>query len=423
MLSFILKDLKIMARDRTELIVLLLMPLILIGILGFALRGMFEGNTEALEMQVALVQLDDEEVGIEAFIEDLEESGAPDEQVQALENAASDISPSRLLMAMFENDELEEIIAIVETDQETAESYVRNEEVAAVLTIPEHFTYDSLRKMMLDEGEGSSLALTVTEYGSLRASIFNDVISQFVRELNFETAIAQAYGGELPPGEEAAVGGRESATAADPVSSMQYYALGMAVMFVLYVSSTLSSKAFVEKKQHVFYRILLTGTHPVTYLSGKFISASLIAFLQLAILFSLSAIVFQAFTFHSIDFWLGMAGISAALSLCVGALAALLTALVVRYNNDAISSIFSGGVVSLFAFVGGSFFPTDNMPAFFKFIGSWTPNGAGLAAYVQWLQGYETSVIMGSLLRIAVATVIIIVVSLLIFPRRRSTIV
>ncbi|MBM7095089.1 ABC transporter permease [Bacillus sp. H-16] len=423
MFSFILKDLRILIRDRTELLILLLMPFILIGILGFALRGIFDGDTASLEMDVAVVQIDEEEAGIEMFLDELEQRGVPQEQLLDLESAAREtMNPSEILRTMLE-EELADMITVVHTDAETAETYLLNEEVAAVLTIPEEFTFNTLLKMMLDEGEGGSFEVTVNEYGAIHARIFNDIMHQFTRQMNVETAIARVSEGQTAPVAEAEagdIGGVESVMAAEPVNAMQYYALGMAVMFVLYVSSTLSSKAFVEKKQHVFDRILLAGTDPMTYLSGKFISASVAAFIQLAVLFLTSSLLFQTFSFTSTGFWAGMAGISAVLSLCVGGFAALLTAIAVRFNQDAVSNIFAGGIVSVFAFLGGSYFPTGNMPELFTTVGSWTPNGAGLTAYLQWIQGYGMETVTGSLLRIVLMTVILVIASVLIFPKRRS---
>ncbi|PYZ95000.1 multidrug ABC transporter permease [Salipaludibacillus keqinensis] len=424
MIPFILKDLKIMMRDRTELIVLLLMPFILIGILGFALRGIFEGDTAALHMDVAILQEDHEEEGIALFIEELENKSLPFESIASLTDVARETSPTQLLYTMLEEGDLSEMVNVKDvTNIDEAKELIQREEIVAALTIPDGFTFDSLQKMLLDEGEGSELRILMNESGSLHANIFHDIIQQFVKELNFEYAIAMASGSEgtnLSEVEEVSLGGIDTISTREPVSSLQYYALGIAVMFILYVSSTLASKAFVEKKQHVFHRILLSGTHPMTYLSGKFVSGTLISFLQLVILFLLSTFVFQAFNPVSVNFWLGIAGISAILSLCVGGLSMLLTSISVRYDSDAVSAIFSGGVVSLFAFVGGSFFPTENMPEFFTFLGSWTPNGAGLTAYLQWLQGYEGTTVIRSLVRILMITSGVVLLSIVIFPKRRS---
>src|SRR5690606_29526492 len=104
--------------------------------------------------------------------------------------------------------------------------------------------------------------------------------------LNFESAISSAAGEEVVLKEpQPQVGGIESVSAVEPISSFQYYTIGMAVMFALFVSGLISAMAYTEKKQFVFDRILLSNHHPFTYLSGKLISAAVITLCQFFILF------------------------------------------------------------------------------------------------------------------------------------------
>jgi ABC-2 type transport system permease protein len=175
----------------------------------------------------------------------------------------------------------------------------------------------------------------------------------------------------------------------------------------------------VEKKQHVYNRILLSDRHPFVYLGGKVVSTVVITCCQLLILFSLSALVFRTFALETAAYWLGMVAISIMLAVCVGAISALLTALTVRFENEAFSGIFSAGIVSILAFAGGSFFPVSAMPEMVQSIGGWTPNGAALSAYMQWMQVVDVQALLAPLGRMAVFSVLVLIVSVLIFPQRR----
>ncbi|KHF41676.1 ABC transporter permease [Halalkalibacter okhensis] len=422
MLDFLKKDLLLMFRNRTELFLLLVMPLMLIAILGFALRGLLGGDTSGIEMKVAVASYDDENQGIEHFVGTLNELGLTEETAPELHAAAKETSPHRLLVDLLEDEEFREMIEVVYMEEEKAQEALEAGELTAVLMIPDNFTYQSLNRMFLQQGEGSELDMTVAETGSLAGSIFEELIFGFVNHLNYETAISQALGGVSPVEEmeEVQLGGIETISSREPVSSFQYYTIGMAVMFVLFVGATISSRAFVEKQEHVFNRILLSGTSAFTYLSGKTLSAAVIAFIQLIILFGVSSLIFQAFSGESPSFWLGMLLISLVISICVGGFAALLTTLVIRYNSDAVSNIFSGGIITLFAFAGGSFFPMTEMPDAVRAIGNWTPNGSALVAYLQWIQTLNFDVIMEPLIRILVMTLVLLLVSVLMFPKRRS---
>ncbi|WP_088106123.1 ABC transporter permease [Halalkalibacter urbisdiaboli] len=422
MINFLKKDILVILRERTELFLLLLMPLLLIGILGFALKGILGGDTSTLNINVAIVHEDNEEQGIGQFVEDLNETGITEEVAPELHHVAKELSPFSLLTAVIEDDSFGEMVNTVKMDATTAEQALKDEELVAILTIPAGFTYHSLQKMLLQQGKGSELLITMNDTGSYLGTIFESSIERFVNELNFETAIytvskQEGIGDKV---EQPQIGGIEAISTREPVSSFQYYTIGMAVMFVLYVGSTMASKAHVEKKEHAFNRILLSGTPPFAYLGGKALSASVIAFFQLTVLFGLSSLIFQAFAGETIQFWLGMALISAVVSCCVGGFAALLTACVIRFNSDSIAKVFAGGIVVIFSFAGGSFFPMSDMPEMIRMFGNWTPNGAAFLAYLQWMQEMDYNVIQAPISRMFVIITILLLASVVIFPNRRS---
>lgn len=420
MYAFLKKDILILLRDRTELAVLLAMPFILIAILGFALSGLLSGNSEVLSMEVAIVQEDDEEQGIDRLAEELGKSGIPAEAQNGLMQAAEATSPSSLLQGILTDESLSSLVTANEMDAAAAKRALEEEEVVAILTIPEDFTFNALQKMMLGAGDGSELQLTISDHAATQTEVFHDILAEFAWSLNFESAIARVSAGEgtAPEEMQPQLGGVESVSAVEPISSFQYYTIGMAVMFALFVGSTISGMAYVEKQQFVFNRILLSNHHPFIYLGGKAISAAIVTFVQFCILFFFSSLIFGAFELTDLSFWPGMLLIAVSLAICVGALAAFLTALTMRFNNDTITTVFSGGVVTVFAFLGGSFTPTEGMPAFVQDLGGWTPNGAALNAFLSWIQNLEIGMLWEPLSRIFLITVILLVLSLLVFPRK-----
>lgn len=431
MLNFLKKDILVLVRDRTELMILLLMPMILIAILSFALGGMLGGDTSDFHMDVAFVIEDDEQQGVDRFIEDLENMGMPQEVVMELELAVEEMKPYSMLEQLMSDESVSDMITVAELSFSEAEEALEKGDVAAVLKIPEHFTYRSLKKMLLNEGEASELKITVKDYSSIRTDVFLTIVNRYVNTVNFETAISQTlmemgHGDMLANGANnegtkvQELGGVESISAREPITSFQYYTISMAVMFVLYVGSTIASKAYVEKKQHVFHRIMLSNKHPIVYLGGKIISASVISFLQMVILFLVSALVFRTFPLDEPAFWGGFAVIGVALAICVGGFASLLTAVAVKYEKDGLNHVFAGGVVTLLALAGGSFFPTSQLPDIIGTIGNWTPNGAALTAFLKWMQELNMALISPYLVRIVILAVVMIVCSIIIFPKRRA---
>lgn len=420
MYAFLKKDVLVLIRDRTELAILLGMPFILIAILGFALSGLLSGNSEVLSMEVAVVLEDDEQQGLVRFEEELERSGVPTKAHGGIMAAAEESSPSSLLQEVLNDESLSELITAREMDAAAAKVALEEEEVVAVLTIPANFTFSALQKMIMNEGGGSRLQLMISDHAATQSEVFHDILQEFVWSLNFESAIAAAANSQemIPEAAQAQLGGVENVSAVEPISSFQYYTIGMAAMFALFVAATISGMAYMEKKQFVFQRILLSNHHPLIYLSGKAISAVLVTFLQFCILFFLSSLIFGAFDLTDLSFWPGMLLITVSLAICVGALTALLTALTMRFGNETITTVFSGGVVTIFAFLGGSFTPTEGLPVIIQQLGGWTPNGAALNAFLLWVQNLEFTMLWEPLGRLLLMTLLLLILSVVILPRK-----
>src|SRR5690625_6912958 len=55
----------------------------------------------------------------------------------------------------------------------------------------------------------------------------------------------------------------------EPVDAKEYYTIGMAVMNVLFIASTIGSYAYREKRTHVFNRIIVADIPRWKYLDRK----------------------------------------------------------------------------------------------------------------------------------------------------------
>ncbi|ADH97829.1 ABC transporter permease [Salisediminibacterium selenitireducens] len=420
MITYILKDMKLILRNRSELLLLFAMPLILIAILGFALRGMLTGGGEGLSMDVALLDHDDPDAGEEALFTGFRESGMPEDMADEIQAGITGVSPAFLLNNLFDSDELDGMITIHEPpSRDAALMGLEDGTYNAVLEIPESFTYDSLNRMLTGEGEGGQLHLTVQDEQSIYGRVMHDILRRFTDSFNLETAIARETGA-APDEAPTEAGQVESITAYEPINSQQFYTAGMAVMFVLFTAASIAAFANVERKSNVLDRILLSGTHAISYLSGKWLSAMLIAFLQLIVLFVMAALMFQAFPQSSVSFWGGIALISLLTAMNVGALAALLTAISIRQKSDAAATVFSGGVVAIMAFAGGSFFPAQALPGIVTTLGDMTPNGRAMSLYLRWIQGFELQELLPSIYVLLLIAAVLTTAALVLYPKDRE---
>ena len=75
-------------RNPQQLLLLIGLPIILIAILGTALSSIMDGQSPQVEAKIAFVEHGGEKEQIQQFIDDLEQTEIPREQIGALQSTA-----------------------------------------------------------------------------------------------------------------------------------------------------------------------------------------------------------------------------------------------------------------------------------------------------------------------------------------------
>ncbi|GAB2568751.1 ABC transporter permease [Gracilibacillus alcaliphilus] len=412
MFDFWIKDMKLLWRDPTELLVILLMPFILITILGFALGGFM--NDPSVELDVAVVDQDDERAGIERIQEDIEAASLPME----LSGIAQELAPKSILLEVMEED-LSDVLTVTMMTEEEANQALEDQEVEAVMIIPETFTYESLQNMLLGVNVQSTLTVTKSEDNHMAGDIFQTIIEQFANTMNVNNAFSQVLMDELPVIDMEEISRQETVMDREPISSMEYYTLGMAAMFALFIASTMAAKTHNELNQKVVNRILLSGKHPLTYLIGKVLAVIVLVWIQVCLLLGVSSLVLRTFQPFETTILLYMFLTILMYGLAVGALASLLIALTVRFEGQSLQEIFSIGLVTILSFLGGSFFPAAIFPSIIQILGEWTPNGITMKIFMLANQGMPFADLLPYIGRLSFIIALLFAVSVLVFPKRR----
>lgn len=422
MLHLIKKDFQLLSRSRSDLMELLLMPFLLISILGFALGNLLLTEFSIEPFPVAVVKEETTEEARNAFERRLEERELDESVRNRFMAVTEDLNPRDELLNVLENDEVGEWIIVEEmTSRESAEEALEAGDVAGVITIPEGFSTNLWENVLLNEEAVSELDLALLDFQSVPADILRSVTTTFVDRFNLELSIALALEGdeETAVSENSDYGEVVSLNAKEPITSFQYYTIGMGMMFALHTAPALASRAYKEKEQHVFGRLIVSGTKPMNYLMSKFVSGTWITFVQVAILFGLSTLIFGTFSGRDITFWMDAGLATLILSFVVGAITSLLTSITLYSNSNASSSTFGGLIITVFAFLGGSFTPVEQFSESLKTLGNWTPNGAMMTSYLQLMQGFSLDEVFPLMVRVLVMSVVLIVLSVVIFPKRR----
>ncbi|MER2175569.1 MAG: ABC transporter permease [Carnobacterium sp.] len=396
------------------------MPFILIAILGFALGNLMMGGSTSSTFNIGIVNEQNFEEDLKRLENEFIEQGFPEELVAETLAGAEEIDPAAMLYNLFEDESFENLIVVDEFDNlNSATEAMNEEEITGFITIPKEFSYNVWQSIYLEEKMTSTLDVTVAEEESMVSTILQSVVTSFIDQYNLETSIALATNGQAGVENQTLEHGEKiQISVEEPVNAFQYYTIGMGVMFALSTAPALANRAFKEKEQHVFGRIMLSGTKPLTYLSSKMISGTLITFVQLVILFTLSTLIFGTFSGRDSDFWINVFYTTGLYSLLVGSLTSILTSISL-YANDNTTAGFFGSFVSVFALLGGSFTPVEQFSETLKQVGNWTPNGATMTSYLQLLQGFNFREVLPLMMRIIGMTVIFLLLAVIIFPKRR----
>ncbi|MFD2042856.1 ABC transporter permease [Ornithinibacillus salinisoli] len=406
----------VLLRNRQQLLLLVGLPIILISILGTALSNWVNGDNPDIQAKVAFIEHDHETEQVERFLTMLEKE-LPPEAVAAIEKEMGNLMfVSALKNEVFGSEELQEIIQLEEADPSQLAEIKNDNSYSAVIEVPENFTYELLEKMILDKEVDPIIHTSYNDTHQIGTSIVDSIVKQFQEQATLgmfleENDVDQAV---VQIDEEKIVSEVTSISQKNPISSKDYYSVGMAVMNVLFIASTIGSMAFLEKTTHVFDRVILANVSRWVYFIGIFLSGTIFGFMQLMIIYAFSWIAFGVVWPDMFAFFVVTLGFASA----VGGITVLLTAISYRFNSEIITNFFSSIIVTIMAFLGGSFFPIGDFSPSIRMLGELTPNGAGMAAYLSILRGDGLTDNLQHLLLLIIFAIATIVIAACSFPKR-----
>lgn len=333
------KDTKVMARDRAALLVMLAMPLALIFILGSALGNIGEGDS--LDVEIAIVNDDTGETG------------------------------ARFVEGLTSNDDIKAVFNMrVEDDAEAVRDEVEKGNLTAALIIPadlsEKIEADDPVALEVLQDPGSQMSAGIWA-GVVRAGVAN-ASAQIITMHTLQDAFA----GSAPEGQAGPPAGQQmpeltfdAVTVREvdveiekQVSMISYYAAGMTGMFLLF-GSMFGAFGFVrERREQTLARMMSSPATKVSIVAGKALGILLIGVLQFLVLLVGTRL------FFGVDWGSNVAGtvlVGLAQALAAAGLAMTLAAL--GKSERSIGGI-APAFIMLFAALGGSMIPIEQLPAF-----------------------------------------------------------
>ncbi len=420
--AMIWKDLLVTLKDKKSLIITICMPAILTTILGFAFQGLMSGGSFVDQAEIAVVSLGSREQDMERITGLLEspslEGRLSEGQKKDLLELLGGMDFERILYEdLLGSPGVEKFIHYEKMEFEKAGALLEKGKLAAVVVLPEGFTYNTFLNLALPFRNPITIEVIKHPDHSIKGEMVSGIIKGFsdalsagiiAKQVLLEAAIENNAGDKAMEEIEDLISGMYNVGVRDirtdeltvegkrPVSSFQYYAVGMAVMFILYVAADGAQYSIDEVNNGTYRRLIMAGAGRLRFFASRFAATTLFVLIQLAVLISYSKLVFKTDWGSSA----GTALLSVFLAVAVGGLSVLLAAINLRLKNSKASTVFQAVVIQIFALLGGSFFPVAGIPVMRR-LGSLTVNGAAMSGYLKLMMGYGLEELTGTLVALS----------------------
>jgi len=360
-----LKDLRLIFRDPSALVMMLLAPFLLTIGMG-ALTGRFSGGTGSgvRDIPVEIVNEDNGMLG-------------------------------EVLIEVFQSPELGELVSpTLHNELAEAKSLVDTNKSAAVVYIPQGFT-ESITMMAWDPSIDEVLQIEFYTNPTMPTSVgvLRSILDQFINQVEIGRVSATVIvsqlveNGLILPDQAAALGaqiGQQMAILVDNPSSIKlktnlaegegisfdilaYMAPGMAMMFLMFTVTYGAISLLVENRAGTLPRMLVSPTQPAYVLGGKFTGIFFSANAQLGILIGGTSLMF------GLQWGDGLGVALLILAASFGATGwGMLFAAVLKTPGQI--GIYGSAVMLIFGLLGGSFFDLRMLPDWIQVINKITPN-------------------------------------------------
>ncbi|HYE69143.1 MAG TPA: ABC transporter permease [Anaerovoracaceae bacterium] len=417
-LSIIRKDLKMMLSDKKALSIVLLMPIILMVILSFALKGIFMDDWQASKVNIAVVKQYDAAADLKSFDDSLHNGllaqGMGQGAAEELTSTSDDTDPENIFFNEFlGSSEVSDIISYRVETEATAIALLNNGEISAIVILPEKYLYNMKINLLTPFRNEVAIKVLTNPDANIDGQIVQSIMQAYSDSMSsviigknvlIEAAMANNIGDNSFKGMETVMTGIMDALEAvqvevndvtlegrKPISSSDYYAAAMMTMFILFAAGHGGRMLLEEKENSTYQRMMVAGTSRQGILAGKFLVVFIIALLQISTMTAFSSIVLNVVWGN----FLSVAAIGIAAAFAVAGVGATVAAATYRAGNYKMANIFETGIIQTMALLGGSFFPIDILPDVFQKLSFLSLNGIALKAYQKTMMGYGLEAVLG----------------------------
>lgn len=374
-----------MSRDKTGLMMTLLMPFILIAILGAALNGVFKFGT----IPVFPVLIVNEDIAAKPSSPEMGAFSLFLPSFRFGQILVEDVFGDKNVCDIIDADVVESV--------EAAKGQVKGGKAVALVHIPSDFSANVL------SGKAAVIDVTTDPGKPIHSSIVNQIVSSFTDQMAHG-----AVTGKLLGMMEAASHSNDTSwlpkfvrtqTGARDVSAMQYYSAAMAIMFVMITGFVKGASYLREKETGTLNRLLASPTSRATILSGYLVGSVMLLSVQFGLLMAGTALLFKVY-WGPWQYAILLAATFAFASTGIG----MALAAIVRDSKTAENSV--GLIGNIFAALSGSMMPAFLFPPILQALAKVIPNYWALTSFTDLMGDLNPNRILGPIAILAVTGLI-----------------
>jgi ABC-2 type transport system permease protein len=400
------KDLQVLFRDRTALIMMLLAPLVLTVAMGFV-TGSFSDDDNSGPVQIAVVVVNRDQgplgQGLLALLKD--------------QGTLFDVTT-------VNNDAL-------------ARLRVNEDAAAAALIIPAEFSAGFQPGSPVTEA--AQIELLANPGRPISAGVVEAIVTDFNQQVETAQASAQVISTQLAAGRFDA-GGEASQLAAEALAAgdlttpltiqrsqnaageeqrfdpLAYFATGMAVFFLMYTVTIGGRSILAERDAGTLSRMLSSPTTTAQVLGGKVLGVFVAGLVQVTILIVASSLLFDLQ-------WGTPAGVAALVIAVVAAATGWGILLAASSKSPGQVAGLGTAMMLIFGMLGGAFISTSAFSGAISWLSRLTPHSWALDGFGELALGRGLNDILIPVLALLAMAAILFGLSVIVFRRRWASII
>ncbi len=365
-LSIAFKDLKLRTRDFYAFIMLLVMPLVLIFFLGIIFKPMW--TSKPFTVDVGIIDKDNDEIS------------------------------KILINDVFGSESLKDMLNLtyLNSDEEAKEK-INSGKLAAVVILRSGFS-DSVIK-----GENASIEVLGDPEQSIKSGVIKNIVDYFALEVLRRRTIIETVSDILAPYSSInpqeiqrlipqwlkEIEDREDIVIVSPITAskntksippMDYYAVGMGVMYLLFATNAGAETIFEERRLKTYDRLKTTPVSDKNFFAGKILGIFFVALFQFLLIFLFTTLVYHVNWGSSIT---GLIALAFSSVLAFSGFSTLFAS--IAKSEQQIGNL-GPALAMIFGFLGGGMWPVFTFPSWMNLVSRFTPNRWAIDGFLKLME-------------------------------------